>query len=124
MSYTFQILKFKTEDSFGTSKQELIIQVIGSSHLYLTIHFSNYLNIKTIKFMNHESDYFIGYFGLHTSIENAINDLLAKFHRYETMTFLSLEWEKFSQLFREWLGDKIMPLMAKEFEISQLIFEE
>ena len=124
MSYTFQILKFKTEDSFGISKQELIIQVIGSSHLYLTISLSNYFNIKEIRFMNHESKYFAGYFGLQTSIEDAINDLLAKLHKSETMTFLSLEWEKFSQLFRDWLSYKIMPLMQKEFEISQLIFEE
>lgn len=124
MSYTFQILKFKTEDSFGISKQELIIQVIGSSHLYLTISLSNYFNIKEIRFMNHESEYFAGYFGLQTSIEDAINNLLAKLHKSETMTFLSLEWEKFSQLFRDWLSDKIMPLMQKEFEISQLIFEE
>lgn len=123
-NYTFQILKFKTEDSFGISKQELVIQAIGSSHLYLTMSLSNYFDIKAIKFMNHENDYFVGYFGLNTSIENAVNDLLTKLYRSENMTFLSVEWECFSQSFRNWVSDKVMPLIQKEFEISQLIFEE
>jgi hypothetical protein len=124
MSYTFRIVKFKTEDSYRISKQELVIEVIGSSKLYLTISLSNYFDIKEIRFMNHGNDYFVGYFGLQTSIENALSDLSAKHYRSENMTFLSLEWECFSQLFRDWLSDKMMPLMKKEFELSQLIFEE
>ena len=77
--------------------------------------------------MNPLKDYLTGYFELKNQDElsSALRDLLTKLNKpLEDYTFLSVKWERFSKMFREWFNTKLIPLLEKEFEISQLIFEE
>lgn len=129
--YLFKVVKSKSENLEGIANKELVIEVrciqgnIGN--LYLKLKISNSLTIDSVLFMNPLKDYLTGYFELKNQDElsSALRDLLTKLNKpLEDYTFLSVKWERFSKMFREWFNTKLIPLLEKEFEISQLIFEE
>lgn len=129
--YLFKVVKSKSENLEGIARKELVIEVrciqgnIGN--LYLKLKISDSLTIDSVLFMNPFKDYLTGYFELKNQDElsSALRDLLTKLNKpLEDYTFLSVKWEKFSKMFREWFNTKLIPLLEKEFEISQLIFEE
>ena len=129
--YLFKVVKSKSENLEGIANKELVIEVrciqgnIGN--LYLKLKISDFLTIDSVLFMNPLKDYLTGYFELKNQDElsSALRDLLTKLNKpLEDYTFLSVKWEKFSKMFREWFHTKLIPLLEKEFEISQLIFEE
>lgn len=129
--YLFKVVKSKSENLEGIANKELVIEVrciqgnIGN--LYLKLKISDSLTIDSVLFMNPLKDYLTGYFELKNQDElsSALRDLLTKLNKpLEDYTFLSVKWEKFSKMFREWFNTKLIPLLEKEFEISQLIFEE
>lgn len=121
--YLFKVVKSKSETLDGITNKKLVIEATGS--LYLSVHISNYLKVDSIKFMNRRDDYLAGYFELQCSIDDSLNYLLAELNNeLEEGIFLSVKWEKFSKMFRNWFDTKLIPLLEKEFEISQLIFEE
>jgi hypothetical protein len=129
--YLFKVVKSKSENLEGIANKELVIEVrciqgnIGN--LYLKLKISDSLTIDSVLFMNPLKDYLTGYFELKNQDElsSALRDLLTKLNTpHEDYTFLSIKWEKFSKMFRNWFDTKLIPLLEKEFEISQLIFEE
>lgn len=129
--YLFKVVKSKSENLEGIANKELVIEVkciqgnIGN--LYLKLKISDSLTIDSVLFMNPLKDYLTGYFELKNQDElsSALRDLLTKLNKpLEDYTFLSVKWEKFSKMFRNWFNTKLIPLLEKEFEISQLIFEE
>lgn len=129
--YLFKVVKSKSENLEGIANKELVVEVrciqgnIGN--LYLKLKISDSLTIDSVLFMNPLKDYLTGYFELKNQDElsSALRDLLTKLNKpLEDYTFLSVKWEKFSKMFREWFNIKLIPLLEKEFEISQLIFEE
>lgn len=129
--YLFKVVKSKSENLEGIANKELVVEVrciqgnIGN--LYLKLKISDFLTIDSVLFMNPLKDYLTGYFELKNQDElsSALRDLLTKLNKpLEDYTFLSVKWEKFSKMFREWFNTKLIPLLEKEFEISQLIFEE
>lgn len=129
--YLFKVVKSKSENLEGIANKELVVEVrciqgnIGN--LYLKLKISDSLTIDSVLFMNPLKDYLTGYFELKNQDElsSALRDLLTKLNKpLEDYTFLSVKWEKFSKMFREWFNTKLIPLLEKEFEISQLIFEE
>jgi len=129
--YLFKVVKSKSENLDGISNKELVVEVrciqgnIGN--LYLKLKISDSLTIDSVLFMNPLKDYLTGYFELRNQDElsSALRDLLTKLNKpLEDYTFLSVKWERFSKMFREWFNTKLIPLLEKEFEISQLIFEE
>lgn len=129
--YLFKVVKSKSENLEGIANKELVIEVrciqgnIGN--LYLKLKISDSLTIDSVLFMNPLKDYLTGYFELKNQDElsSALRNLLTKLNKpLEDYTFLSVKWEKFSKMFREWFNTKLIPLLEKEFEISQLIFEE
>jgi hypothetical protein len=129
--YLFKVVKSKSENLDGIANKELVIEVrciqgnIGN--LYLKLKISDSLTIDSVLFMNPLKDYLTGYFELKNQDElsSALRDLLTKLNTpHEDYTFLSIKWEKFSKMFRNWFDTKLIPLLEKEFEISQLIFEE
>lgn len=129
--YLFKVVKSKSENLDGIANKELVIEIrciqgnIGN--LYLKLKISDFLTIDSVLFMNPLKDYLTGYFELKNQgeLEEALRDLLTKLNKpLEDYTFLSVKWEKFSKMFREWFNTKLIPLLEKEFEISQLIFEE
>lgn len=129
--YLFKVVKSKSENLEGIANKELVIEVrciqgnIGN--LYLKLKISNSLTIDSVLFMNPLKDYLTGFFELRNQDElsSALRDLLTKLNKpLEDYTFLSVKWERFSKMFREWFNTKLIPLLEKEFEISQLIFEE
>lgn len=129
--YLFKVVKSKSENLDGISNKELVVEVrciqgnIGN--LYLKLKISDSLTIDSVLFMNPLKDYLTGYFELKNQDElsSALRDLLTKLNKpLEDYTFLSVKWERFSKMFREWFNTKLIPLLEKEFEISQLIFEE
>lgn len=129
--YLFKVVKSKSENLEGIANKELVIEVrciqgnIGN--LYLKLKISDSLTIDSVLFMNPLKDYLTGFFELRNQDEllSALRDLLTKLNKpLEDYTFLSVKWERFSKMFREWFNTKLIPLLEKEFEISQLIFEE
>lgn len=129
--YLFKVVKSKSENLEGIANKELVIEVrciqgnIGN--LYLKLKISDSLTIDSVLFMNPLKDYLTGYFELKNQDElsSALRDLLTKLNKpLEDYTFLSVKWEKFSKMFRNWFNTKLIPLLEKEFEISQLIFQE
>ena len=121
--YTFKVVKSKTETLDGVTNKKLIIE--STKGLYLAIYISNYFDVDSINFMNRRDDYLAGYFELQCSLGDALDYLLAELNnKTEDSIFLSLKWEKFSKAFKDWFNTKLIPLLEKEFEISQLIFEE
>jgi hypothetical protein len=129
--YLFKVVKSKSENLEGIANKELVIEVRciqgNVGNLYLKLKISDSLTIDSVLFMNPLKDYLTGYFELKNQDElsSALRDLLTKLNTpHEDYTFLSIKWEKFSKMFRNWFDTKLIPLLEKEFEISQLIFEE
>jgi len=130
-SYTFKVVKSKSDTFNGTSNRELMIEVryiqASAVNLFLKLQISDCLTANSIVFVGYNNDYLAGHFDLRlaSELENALRDLIFKINNpSEDYTFISVKWEKFSRSFKEWFTTKLAPLLQKEFEASKLLFEE
>jgi hypothetical protein len=76
--------------------------------------------------MNHNQDYLAGHFDFRiaSELERSLKDLMFKINNLsEDNTFISTRWENFSRSFKEWFKTKLIPVLRKEFETSNLLFE-
>lgn len=124
--YSFKVVKSESNNSVHIKDQVFIIE-ISPMNSFLTLRISNHLTVKSISIINYSNDYLAGYFGLRSALEvdSVLEYLILKINgESKHYNFASVKWEKFSDLFRRWFNVKLTPILDKEHELSQLLFEE